>query len=155
MTNERVVELLQQAYADELETVQNYISNGVSLHGVRAEQIGESLLADVQEEVTHAQMIAERLNTLGEVPIGSMEMTPSQKSLQPPAERNDVEAVIQGVLDAERDAVSVYRELIVAAGDADDYVTEDMAIALLEDEENHFAEFRDYAEEYGLAVDPL
>lgn len=151
----KVVELLQVAYVDELETVQNYISNGVSLHGVRAEQIGESLLADVQEEVQHAQMLAERLNTLGEVPAGSMEIEPSQDSLQPPNERNDVEAVIAGVLDAEREAVSVYRQLVEVAAENDDYVTEDLAIALLEDEENHFAEFRDYAEEYDMEVEPL
>lgn len=152
MTNDRVIDLLQEAYNDELETLANYLANGISLHGVRGEQVGEALLADVQEELNHAQVLAERLNTLGETPRGSFELEMSQESLQPP-EGNDVESVIRGVLDAERGAVETYRELIVEAADADDFATEDLAIELLNDEENHYAEFRDYAEEYDMDVD--
>lgn len=153
MTNDEVIELLQEAYNDELETLANYLANGVSLHGVRGEQVGESLLADVQEELNHAQVLADRLNTLGETPRGSFELEMGQESLQPPEDRNQVESVIQGVLDAERDAVETYRELIVAAADADDYATEDLAIELLNDEEDHYAEFRDFAEEYDMDVE--
>lgn len=152
MTNQEIVELLQNAYVDELETLMNYLSNGVSLHGVRGEQVGQALLADVQEELNHAELLAERLNTLGEVPRGSFEATMTQESLQPPEQRNEVEDVITGVLDAESSAIDLYRELIEVAGEEGDYVTEDLAVQLLTDEEAHHAEFRDFAEEYDIEV---
>lgn len=152
MSDQTIVELLQEAYVSEIETVMNYISNGVSLHGIRAEQVGQSLLQDVQEEVNHAQLLAERLNTLGEVPKGSFEGTMTQESLQPPTERNDIESVIQGVLDAESDAIDLYREIISVASEEEDYVTEDLAVQLLTDEEAHHSEFRDFAEEYDMNV---
>jgi len=152
MTSDKLVNLLQDAYVDEIETIMNYISNGVSLHGIRAEQVGQSLLNDVQEELNHAQLLAERLNTLGEVPHGSLDAVMSQQSLQPPAERNDVESVIKGVIDAETEAIELYREIIELAGEEGDYVTEDLAVQLLTDEEAHRAEFRDFAIEYDLEL---
>lgn len=47
-TREETIGLLQQAYCMELETVMNYLANGINLDGVRAEEIKKSLLADVQ-----------------------------------------------------------------------------------------------------------
>ena len=61
-------------------------------------------------------------------------------------------SVIDGVIAAEEDAIVTYRSLISAAREADDPVTEDLAIELLADEEVHRAEFRGFLQEYdGLA----
>jgi bacterioferritin len=60
----------------------------------------------------------------------------------------DVLSVIEGVLDAEEDAISTYRALIDAATEADDPVTEDIAVTILADEEAHRTEFRGYRKEY-------
>jgi bacterioferritin len=60
----------------------------------------------------------------------------------------DVLAVIEGVLDAEEDAISTYRALIDAAEEANDPVTEDLAVTVLADEEAHRTEFRGYKKEY-------
>lgn len=60
----------------------------------------------------------------------------------------DGEVVIEGVLDAEEDAISTYRDLVDAAAAADDPVTEDLAIEILADEETHRAEFRGFQKEY-------
>lgn len=136
MSNGKIVELLEKAYAAELETVQNYLANSVWLDGLRAEEIKESLSEDITEELGHAQKLAHRLKQLGACPPGSLKLPRTQKSLQPPAESTDILAVVKGVLAAENDAISLYQQLIKAC-EGKDYVTQDLAIALLADEEEH------------------
>jgi bacterioferritin len=148
MTSERVIELLRKAYGDEMETVMNYQTNAIVLDGVRAEEIKESLQADIQEELGHAEQLGQRLKQLGARPPGSAEFTARQDSLQPPADSTNVLAVIEGVLDAEEDAIETYRTLIDEATEADDPVTEDLAVTILADEEAHRTEFRGFETEY-------
>jgi bacterioferritin len=145
---DEVTRLLKEAYADELETVMNYMANSIVLDGVRAEEIKESLQQDIQEELGHAQQLGERLKQLDQAPPGSMEFEARQENLQPPAETTDVISVIDGVVEAEEDAIATYRELITAADEADDPVTEDLAVTLLGDEEAHRTEFRGFRKEY-------
>ncbi len=148
MSSDRVIKLLREAYADEIETVMNYQTNAIVLDGVRAEEIKGSLQADIQEELTHAEQIGQRLKQLGARPPSSMEFTPRQESLQPPEDSTDVLAVINGVIDAEEAAIATYRDLIDAATEANDPVTEDLAVTLLADEEAHRTEFRGFRKEY-------
>ena len=148
MTDQDVASLLKRAYFDELETVMNYQANAIVLDGVRAEEIKESLKQDVQEELGHAEQLGQRLKQLEERPPGSAEFEARQESLQPPEDSTDVLSVIRGVIDAEEDAISTYRSLISAAREADDPVTEDLAVTLLADEEAHRREFRGFRTEY-------
>jgi len=148
MTSDRVVELLRKAYGDEMETVMNYQTNAIVLDGVRAEEIKESLQQDIQEELNHAEQLGQRLKQVDARPPGSAEFVARQDSLQPPEDSTDVLSVIRGVLDAEEDAIETYRTLIDAAEDADDPVTEDLAVTILADEEAHRTEFRGFEKEY-------
>jgi bacterioferritin len=148
MSSDRVVELLRTAYGDEIETVMNYQTNAIVLDGVRAEEIKESLQQDIQEELTHAEQLGQRLKQLDARPPASAEFTARQDSLQPPADSTDVLAVIRGVLDAEEDAIDTYRSLVGAAREAEDPVTEDLAVTILADEEAHRTEFRGFEKEY-------
>lgn len=148
MADQEVVRLLKRAYQDEIETVMNYMTNSIVLDGVRAEEIKESLQVDIQEELGHAEMLGNRLKQLEESPPGSAEFEASQDSLQPPEDTTDVIGVIHGVLDAEESAISLYRDLIEAAEESGDPVTEDIAVTLLADEEAHRTEFRGFRREY-------
>lgn len=148
MTSQEVTDLLKKAYGDEIETVMNYLTNSIVLDGVRAEEIKESLQTDIQEELNHAELLGQRLKQLDERPPGSAEFTANQHSLQPPEDSTDVLSVINGVLDAEEDAIATYRSLINAAREADDPVTEDLAVTVLADEEAHRTEFRGFKKEY-------
>ena len=142
-----IVELLTRAYWMELETVQNYIANGVNLDGVRAEEIKKSLSVDVADEVGHAQQFARRIKELyGHVP-GSFAFKPEQESLQPPAETTDVVGVIRGVIEAEQGAIDHYTRIIKAC-DGMDYVTQDMVTTILKDEEAHLRQFEGFLKEY-------
>jgi bacterioferritin len=150
---ERIVEMLQKAYWMELETVINYITSSTNPDGVRAQEIIESLKADVQEELGHAQQFAQRIKDLYGVVPGSMEFTPEQSYLQPPAEQTDIVSVIKGVIEAENGAIDHYNQLIEAT-EGIDPVTNDMVIAILHDEEGHRRLFEGFLREYeaeGLA----
>ena len=147
MTNQEVTDLLKKAYSDEIETVMNYLTNSIILEGVSAEEVKESLETDIQEELNHAEMLGQRLKQLDERPPASYDFEARQESLQPPESSTDVLSVIEGVLDAEEDAIETYRALISAAGD-EDPVTEDIAVTILADEEAHRTEFRGFKREY-------
>ncbi|WP_253738845.1 ferritin-like domain-containing protein [Halohasta salina] len=148
MTSTEVVEILQRAYQDEFETVMNYQTNAIVLDGVHAEEVKASLQADIQEELDHAQQLGRRLKQLESRPPGSAAFDARQDSLQPPEDTTDVYSVIRGVLDAETTAIETYRSLIEAAGEANDPVTEGIAVEILTDEEAHRTEFRGFEKEY-------
>ncbi|MEF8782740.1 MAG: ferritin-like domain-containing protein [Haloarculaceae archaeon] len=148
MSSEQVIDLLRKGYSDEIETVMNYQTNAIVLDGVRAEEIKESLRQDIQEELTHADQLGQRLKQLDARPPASMEFTAQQESLQPPEDSTDLLAVINGVLEAEEDAIATYRDLVDAAEEANDPVTEDLAVTILADEEAHRTEFRGFQKEY-------
>jgi bacterioferritin len=144
---EKIISGLTKAYWAELETVMNYIANSINLDGVRAEEIKKALQAEVQDEIMHAQTLAKRIKEIGGKIPGSIEFTATQQTMQPPTDTTDVETVIKGVIDAENDAISGYNQLIKDC-DGVDYVTQDMVIGLLADEESHRTVFEGYLKEY-------
>ncbi|WP_394739534.1 ferritin-like domain-containing protein [Natronococcus roseus] len=148
MSEDDVTDLLTEAYIDELETVMNYLTNAIVLDGVHAEEVKSSLEADVDEELEHARLLGNRLKQLDRSPPGSESFEASQSSLQPPEDTTDVESVIDGVLEAEEDALETYRSLLEAAEDANDPITEDVAVTILADEEAHRTEFRGFRKEF-------
>jgi len=87
VTSDEVTRLLTVAYGDEIETVMNYLTNSIVLDGVRAEEIKESLDADIDEELNHARMLGQRLKQLDERPPASADFEVHQDSLQPPRTR--------------------------------------------------------------------
>ena len=142
-----IVTLLTQAYWMEIETVQSYIANSINLDGVRAEEIKNSLQTDVTAEIGHAQQFGRRIKELyGRVP-GSFDFKPSQRSLQPPADTTDVVSVIKGVIEAEQGAIDHYTKVIQSC-EGVDYVTQDMVVKILADEEGHLREFEGFLKEY-------
>jgi bacterioferritin len=146
-SKEPIITALQKAYNMELETVTNYLANSIHLDGVRAEAIKKALTADITGELAHATQIGHRLKQLGSTVPGSLKLQMTQKSLQPPAETTDVVTVIRGVVAAEEEAIEHYNSIIQLC-DGTDYVTQDLAIKLLADEEAHRQEFEGYLKEY-------
>ena len=71
----------------------------------------------------------------------------TQKSLEPPDDPTDVVSVIKGVLQAEEDAIRHYKDIIKQT-DGDDYVTQELAINILGQEEAHRQQFEGYLKEY-------
>src|SRR5947209_8977813 len=146
-TREEILDSLCKAYGMELETVANYLANSLHMDGVRADFVKQALAADIQGELTHAQQLGNRIKQLGGKVPGSLQLKMTQSSLQPPDDTTDVVAVIRGVLDAEEDAIRHYNALIKLT-EGVDYVTQDLAVTILADEEGHRQQFQGYLKEY-------
>jgi len=149
----QVIELLTKAYWMEMETVMSYVAGSVNPDGLRAREVVEALESDVDEELGHARRFAQRIKELYGVVPGSLDFRAEQSYLQPPEEQTDVVHVIRGVIDAETGAIEHYNRIIETA-DGVDWVTQDMVIAILHDEEAHRRLFEGFLREYeaeGLA----
>jgi bacterioferritin len=142
-----IIEELQKSYSMELETVMNYLANSINLDGVRAEEIKKALAADVAEELLHARQLGERIKQLGGQVAGSLDLKLEQKALQPPSDTTDVIAIIEGVLEAEDAAITQYNKIIRQC-EGNDYVTQDLAVRLLSQEEAHRVLFEGFLKEY-------
>lgn len=146
-TRDALIEELICVYWIEVEATINYLAISVDLDGIRAEEIKKSLAADIQTEIGHAQDLANRIKELGGRVPGSLAFKPEQVSLQPPESTTDVLAAIHGVIEAEDCAIEQYNKIIRLC-DGEDYVTQDLCIRLLADEETHRREFRGFLKEY-------
>ena len=146
-TNEEIIDLLRTAYRMEVETITNYLSNSINLDGVRAEEIKKSLGGDVAAELTHAQQLGQRIKQIGGLVPGSLALDFDQKALQPSDNTTDVVAVIRAVIEAEEQACAHYKK-IIRATDGEDFVTQDLCVRLLADEEEHLIQFKGFLKEY-------
>lgn len=144
MTNSKVIKILKEAYVAELETVINYTALSVNLETFDGMDVADDIRADISEEVGHAQKLGNRLKVLGETAPTSMEdaFTFKQHKLNSVEDTTDVVGAIDGVMEAEQDAINTYKDLIRAARKAEDYATQNMAMTILEDEEDHYQEFK-------------
>jgi bacterioferritin len=150
---EEIIGLLTKAYWMEIETVMSYLANSVNPDGVRAQEIIESLRQDIQEELGHATQFANRIKELYGVVPGSLDFKAEQTYLQPPAQQTDIVHIIRGVIEAETGAIEHYNGIIEVC-DGVDWVTQDMVIEILHDEEGHKRLFEGFLREYeaeGLA----
>ena len=144
---EKIIEGLKEAYWREIEAALNFLAHSTNLDGVRAEEIKQSLAADVTEEIAHSQTLAKRIKELGGIVPGSMDFEPTQASLQPQEDTTDVVSSIKGVIDAETEVIEIYNRVIKLC-DGFDYVTQDLCITILADEEEHRTLFRGFLKEY-------
>jgi bacterioferritin len=150
---EEIIAMLEKAYWMEIETVMSYLANSVNPDGVRAQEIKESLEEDIQEELGHAKLFAERIKELYGVVPGSEGFSAEQPFLQPPDHQTDIVHVIRGVIEAETGAIEHYTK-IVEETDQIDPVTNDLVIDILHDEQGHRRLFEGFLREYeaeGLA----
>ncbi|MGH7542529.1 MAG: ferritin-like domain-containing protein [Gemmatimonadota bacterium] len=146
---EQLIEMLKKAYWMEIETVMSYIANSVNPDGVRAQEIIESLEEDIQEELGHAQQFANRIKELWGIVPGSLEFEAEQDFLQPPEHQTDIVHVIKGVIEAETGAIENYTR-IVEFTEGIDYVTQDMVIGILHDEQGHRRLFEGFLREFEM-----
>ena len=144
---EEILELLTTAYWMEVETVTNYLANAANLDGIRAKEIAADLDADVEEELGHARKFANRIKELYGTPPGSADFPSDQPYLQPLEDGTDVASVIKGVIEAEAGAIAHYNRIIEVT-DGVDWATQDMVIAILQDEEGHMRTYERYLAEY-------
>jgi len=143
---EEIIALLTKAYWMEIETVMSYVANSINPDGVRAQEIRESLEEDIEEELGHARQFGNRIKELYGVVPGSEDFTAEQSYLQPPEQQTDLAHIVRGVIEAETGAIEHYTHIIETT-DGVDWVTQDMTIAILHDEEGHRRLFEGFLRE--------
>ena len=131
----------------ELETVANYLADSVNLDGVRSELVKSALADDIAEELGHATKLANRIKQLGGLVRGAAKLEFSHSHLDERNETTDVIAVIKGAIADESAAIELY-EQIINATDGVDFVTQDICIEILRDEEKHLTLFDGFLKEF-------
>jgi bacterioferritin len=140
----RLNELLREAYAAEWETAYNYQVLSEVLEFTEGYVAAEEFSADIDEEISHARLLAKRLRVRDESPEFFVDQPNFGLQEQYSGlDGADVTECIQAAIEAEETAIRTYKEIIDVAGEVEDYPTEDLAIELLADEQGHLRELMD------------
>jgi bacterioferritin len=135
------VEVLNAALATELVCVLRYRHHHFVARGLTSEPIAKEFLVHSNEELGHADQLAQRIVQLG----GSPDLNPAGLSARSHAEYltpASLEDMIRENLVAERIAIESYREMIAFFGDRDP-TTRAMLENILSVEEEHADELAD------------
>jgi bacterioferritin len=137
-----VVSLLNDALATELTCVLRYRRHHFTAEGLASPKIAEEFLVHANEELAHADRLAQRIVQLG----GKPDFNPSSLKGRSHADYDDshsLKDMIRANLIAERVAVEGYRQMIDLIGTKDS-TTRRMLEDILADEEEHADELADW-----------
>jgi bacterioferritin len=138
---EKVLQLLGEALATEMICVMRYRHNYYMAKGPGAKNAADEFLEHANEELQHADQIAERIVQLG----GEPDLDPSTLKARSHAEYRigkTVQEMIRENLVAERIAIDSYREMIQFIGNSDP-TTRRMLEEILATEEEHAEDLTD------------
>ena len=109
-----VIQDLNKAYADEWLAHYQYWLTAQWIRGLDADTLRDILIEQSNDELGHAEKIANRIIQLGGTPImdpGRLLETSGCGYKQPPGNPADIKQVIQSVLDSEACAIETYNRL--------------------------------------------
>lgn len=132
---EKVIQLLNEALATELVCVLRYKRHYFMADGIHAEPVAAEFLEHAQEEMLHADRIAQRIVQLRGEPNFSPDGL-TQRSHAEYVEGRTLKDMIKENLVAERIAIESYREMIAYVGKQDP-TTRRILEDILASEEDH------------------
>ena len=138
---EVVIDLLNQAIATEYVCVLRYYRHYFMASGMLADAVKPEFLEHAQQELAHANRLAERIVQLG----GEPDLNPDTLTARSHAEYHEgtnLREMVEEDLVAERIAIDSYREMIQYIGDRDT-TTKRILEDILAQEEEHANEFAD------------
>ena len=139
---EEILRLLNESLATEWVCVLRYRRHYFTAKGIASEPIAAEFLVHANEELSHADRLAERIVQLGGEPMLDPDSLKG-RSHADYDESLDLKAMIRANLVAERIAVEVYRQLIALIGDKDS-TTRRLLEDILSDEQEHAEELKDW-----------
>lgn len=138
MTSKKLLEMLNEAIARELQVSIQYMWQHVQWSGVKGFAVQEELKKIAITEMKHAEKIAERLFYLGGIPTTKPNPIFVGKTLE--------QMIGQDIKD-EANAIAMYKGIVEMAQKEDDVTTAFIFKEILEDEEEHHDTFTTMAED--------
>ena len=138
MTSKKLLEMLNEAIARELQVSIQYMWQHVQWSGVKGFAVQEELKKTAITEMKHAEKIAERLFYLGGIPTTKPNPIFVGKTLK--------QMIGQDIKD-EANAIAMYKGIVEMAQKEDDVTTAFIFKEILEDEEEHHDTFTTMAED--------
>lgn len=139
---EMVLKLLNEALATELVCVLRYRRHHFMARGINSKSVADEFLAHANEELGHADKIAERIVQLGGEPDFSPDSLSGRSHAEYVAGSSLVDMIKENLV-AERIAIDSYRELIQYLDQADP-TTSKLMKEILAVEEEHADELADF-----------
>jgi bacterioferritin len=137
-----IVRLLNDALATEILCVLRYRRHHFTANGLNSPKIAEEFMVHANEELAHADRLAERIVQLGGKPDFSPEGL-GERSHADYDDSTDLNAMIRSNLIAERVAVESYRQMIELIRDKDS-TTRRLLEDILTEEEEHADDLSDW-----------
>ena len=132
MASQKLLDLLNDAIAREIQVSIQYMWQHVMVKGLYAESVGGVFEKIAIEEMKHAEKIAERLDYLG----GKPTTKPTQINVG-----EKVEEMLDLDVKDEEEAINLYKNIIKIAIEENDVVTKRVFEEILSDEEEHHNTF--------------
>ncbi|MBS7248830.1 MAG: ferritin-like domain-containing protein [Candidatus Jordarchaeales archaeon] len=132
MASKKLLDMLNDAIARELQVSIQYMWQHVQWSGVKGFAVQEELKKIAITEMKHAEAIAERLFYLGGIPTTKPTEIVVGKTLKEMIQRN---------VKDEENAISLYKEIIAQARSEKDETTAFLFEGILKDEEEHHDTF--------------
>jgi bacterioferritin len=152
LNRDTVLKLLNEALATEIVCVLRYKAHHYLASGINAKSVAAEFLEHANEEQVHADQIAERITQLDGTPNFSPDGL-TGRSHSEFVVPEDLAAMIEENLVAERIAIDSYREIIAYVGDADT-TTKRMLEGILAMEEEHAEDMKTLMEDFGKKGEP-
>ena len=130
--SDELLKLMNRAIAREMQVSIQYMWQHIQWVGVKGFTVRDQLKLIAINEMTHAEMVADRLNYLGGVPTTKPDEINVGETLK---------EMIQNNSKAEEEAIALYKLIIKKCRDEDDVVTRKLFEQILQDEENHLDMF--------------
>jgi bacterioferritin len=137
-----IIKLLNHSLATELVCVLRYRRHYFTAQGLASPKIADEFLVHADEELSHADRIAQRIVQMG----GEPDFSPDSLSIRSHADYDDskdLKEMIRANLIAERVAIETYSQMITLIGDKDT-TTRRLLESILSDEQEHADELKDW-----------
>ncbi len=138
-----IVKLLNRAYADEWLAYYQYFTEAKVIKGIMKDAVFAELTQHANDELRHANMIADRIVQLGGTPLLNPTEWATHTNCGYEEPKNfDVVAILEDSIKGEQCAISTYSSLADIVKDKD-IITYNMVSQILADEVEHEADLQD------------
>lgn len=149
---DRVLELLNRAFADEWLAYYQYWIGAKVVEGPMKDAVIAELMQHAADELRHADMVSNRIIQLGGTPLTTPEKWFEWTNCGYDSPDNPfVEKILEQNISGEQCAISTYNSIIEEIG-LKDPVTYNIAVQILEDEVEHEEDLQSLLEDLGVIL---